>query len=77
MKVVNCLDVTFNLNQDSYRPYRKPDDETHYIHVETDHPLPITKHLSRLIEKQLSMLSSLKDMFYEMTPYHEQHQHQL
>ena len=29
LKAVNYLDVTFNLNDGSYRPYRKPNDETH------------------------------------------------
>ena len=38
LKVVNYLDVTFNLNHCSYRPYRKPNDETHYIQIQSDHP---------------------------------------
>ena len=42
LKVVNYLDVTFNLNDGSYRPYRKPNDETHYIHIQSDHPPSIT-----------------------------------
>ena len=72
LKVVNYLDVTFNLNDGSYRPYRKPNDETHYIHIQSDHPPSITKQLPRSIEKRLSQLSSSKDIFYETTPYYEQ-----
>ena len=72
LKVVNYLDVTFNLNDSSYRPYRKRNDETHYIHIQSDHPPSITKQLSRSIEKHLSQLSSSKDVFYETTPYYEQ-----
>ena len=53
-KVVNYLDVTFNLIDGSYRPYRKPNDETHYIHIQSDHPPSITKQLPRSIEKRLS-----------------------
>ena len=72
MKVVNYLDVTFNLEDGSYRPYRKPNDETHYIHIHSDHPTSITKQLPRSIEKRLSQLSSSKDIFYETTPYYKQ-----
>ena len=72
LKVVNYLDVTFNLNDGSYRPYRKPNDETHYIHIQSDHPPSLNKQLPQSIEKRLSQLSSSKDIFYETTPYHEQ-----
>ena len=33
MKTVNYLDVTLNLKDGSYRPNKKPNDETNYIHV--------------------------------------------
>ena len=68
LKVVNYLDATFNQNDGSYRPYRKPNDVTHYIHIQSDHPPSITKQLPRSIEKHLSQLSSSKDIFYETTP---------
>ena len=71
-KVLNYLDVTFNLIDGSYRPYRKPNDETHYIHIQSDHPPSITKQRPRSIEKRLSQLSSSKDIFYETAPYYEQ-----
>ena len=72
LKVVNFLDVTFNLNDGSYRPYRKPNDETHYIHIQSDHPPSITKQLPRSIKKRLRQLSSSKDIFYKTAPYYEQ-----
>ena len=73
LKVVNYLEVTFNLNDGSYRPYRKPNDETHYIHIQSDYPTSITKQLPWSIEKRLTQLSPPKDIFYETTPYYEQH----
>ena len=72
LKVANYLDVTFNLNDGSYRPYQKPNDETHYIHIQSDHPPSITKQLPWSIEKRLSQLSSSKDIFYKTAPYYEQ-----
>ena len=71
LKVVNYLDVTFNIKDGFYRPYRKPNDETHYIHIQSDHPPSITKQLPRSIAnllKSLSKLSLSKELFYETTP---------
>ena len=72
LKVVNYLDVTFNLNDGSYRPYQNPNGETYNIHIQSDQPPSITKQLSRSIEKHLSQLSSSKDIFYKTAPYYEQ-----
>ena len=36
---VNFLDVTFNLLNETYRPYRKPNDELKYINVSSNHKL--------------------------------------
>ena len=39
LKITNYLDITLNLNDDSYRPYRKkPKEETNYVHIISDHP---------------------------------------
>ena len=43
MKVVNYLDVTFNLDDGTYRPYQKPDNIIQYIHFEYNHPPNIIK----------------------------------
>ena len=73
MKIVNYLGVTLNLNDGSYRPYKKPNEETNYIHVNFDHPRSISKQLPMSMEKWLSSLSSSKDIFEEAAPYYEQH----
>ena len=54
MKIVNYLDVTFNLNDGTYRPYQKPDNIIQYIHVESNHPPNIIKQIPKAIEKRLS-----------------------
>ena len=45
LKTTNYLDITLNLNDGSYRPYRKPNEETNYIHVNSDHPPSIIKEI--------------------------------
>ena len=37
LKIVNYLDVTFNLKDGTFRPYHKPDDQIQYIHTESNH----------------------------------------
>ena len=63
LKITNYLDITLNLNDGSYRPYRKPNKETNYIHVNSDHPPSIIKEIPRSIEKRHSTSSSLKHIF--------------
>ena len=43
--MVNYLDVSLNLESESYRPYRKPNNETIYIHGKSNHPRNIIKQL--------------------------------
>ena len=38
MKIVNYVGVTLKLNDGSYCPYITPNEETNYIHVNSDHP---------------------------------------
>ena len=71
MKIVNYLDVT--LNDGSYRPYKKSNDETNYMHVNSDHLPSVLKQLPMSIGKRLSSLSSSKEIFEETAPYYEQY----
>ena len=38
MKIVNYLDVTFDLTNGTYCPYRKPNDHPQYINTKSNHP---------------------------------------
>ncbi len=62
-KSVNYLDASLNLSDGSFRPYCKPDDETNYINVESDHPPSIIKQLPTAVEKRISDLSSSEQIF--------------
>jgi hypothetical protein len=62
-KTVNFLDVTLNLTNESYKPYRKPNNDPLYIHKESNHPPSITKQLSAAINSRIASLSSDKQSF--------------
>ena len=39
LKIINYLDVSFDLKSGIYYPYRKPDNPPQYIHAKSNHPL--------------------------------------
>ena len=63
LKIVDYLEITMNLNDGSYRPYHKPNDEIRYIHSESNHPPAIIKQLPLSIESRLRKISSSKEIF--------------
>ena len=70
-KIIDFLDITFNLNQFSYRPYTKPNTTLKYIHHDRNHP-PITiKNIPASINRRLSLLSSDKASFDQATPSYQ------
>ena len=46
---VDFLDVTFNLERNTYGPYKKPDDNLTYINISSNHPPQIIKYLTQTI----------------------------
>ena len=72
MKIVNYLDLTLNLNDGTYKPYRKEDEDTNYIHKDSDHPPNVIKQLPISIEKRLSKLSSSKEIFDQTKGYYQE-----
>ena len=57
------LDVSLNLKNGSYSPYRKPDNYPSYINVNSNHPPSIIKELPNMVNKRLRELSSSKNEF--------------
>ena len=71
MKIVNYLNVTFNLNDGTRKPYKKPNDKTKYIQVDSGHPPSIIKQILKSIAAILSLLSSLQEIFLEAAQSYE------
>ena len=64
-KVVNFLDVTLDLNKQSYAPYIKPNNKPLYVHRESNHPPLILKNIPLAINQRLNEISSNKESFDE------------
>ena len=57
LKVVQFLDIKLDLLNNTYRPYKKPNNNPMYINLNSDHPPSITKQIPSSINRRLSNLS--------------------
>ena len=67
----NFLDVTFNLKDGTYKPYKKPNDIPTYININSNHPSNIIKQIPTIISKRMSQISSNEEIFKNAAPYYE------
>ena len=58
LQEVNFLDVTLNLRNGTYRPYKKPNDKLLYIHTSSNHPPNVLMQIPISIKQRLSNNSS-------------------
>ena len=63
LKIVNFLDITFNLINGSYKPYKKPNDALLYINKNSNHQPQLINELPKTINDRLSRNSSNADIF--------------
>ena len=52
LKEVDFLDISLNLRNGTYRPYKKPNDRLLYIHSLSNHPPNIIKQMRKYSTKQ-------------------------
>ena len=71
LKTINFLDITLDLANDTFKPYRKPGDSTKYINVESNHPSSIIKEVPKSISKRISTLSNSEDTFEQAIPSYQ------
>ena len=71
LKLADFLDVTLNLNSESYYPYRKPNDHPVYINSQSNHPPNIIKKLPASIRRRLTDMSSDETAFGDAKPMYD------
>ena len=70
LKIVDFLDVTFDLENNVYKPFRKENNNPIYIDKHSKHPASILKQLPKSIEKRIPQNSSDKYILDEsIKPY--------
>ena len=63
LKIIDVLDVTFNLANGTYRPYKKADESLLYISTSSTHPPQVIKELLASINEWVSNNSSSEKIF--------------
>ena len=72
LKEVNFLDITLNLNNGTYQPYKKPNDKLLYINTLSNHPQQVIKQLPQAINDRLSNNSTNKQIFDNAKPEYQE-----
>ena len=63
LKIVDLLDITFNLNNGTYKPYKKPNNLLSYINKSSKHPPQIANQLPNISNESLSRNSFNEEVF--------------
>ena len=69
---VNYLDVVFDLPSNTFKPYRKPNDEPIYIHKSSNHPPAIIRQIPKSISNRISSISSNQSVFNSAIPMYKE-----
>jgi hypothetical protein len=72
LKTVDFLDVVFDLENESYRPYIKPSNTPSYVHSQSNHPPSVTRNIPAGVNKRLSSISSDEKMFETAAPIYRE-----
>ena len=60
---VDFLDVTLDLQNETYKPFRKPNDNPSYIDKHSNHPPHVKDNLPKAVNKRLCELSSSEEIY--------------
>ena len=71
IRIVNFLDTTFDLMNNTYKPYQKPNDEPLYIDKHSNHPPSVLRQFPKSISKQISDISSNEEISNQSVPVYE------
>ena len=63
MQQVDFLDVTLNLQTDTFKPYKKPNSKTTYVHAESNPPATILKNIRQSVNRRINELSCRQEVF--------------
>ena len=65
IKIVNFLDVTLDLSNNSYKPFIKTNQNPTYINVNSNHPKNIIKQIPKAVNLRIGKLSANEKIFKE------------
>ena len=70
-KIVDFLDITLDMENETYRPYTKPNHNPVYVHKQSNHPPSMLKNIPISVNDRLCRLSSSREMFETAAPIYQ------
>ena len=70
-QIVNFLDITLNLNNSKFTPFRKPNNDPLYINSRSNHPPSIIRQVPKSINQRISSLASDQQSFDACKPVYK------
>ena len=71
LKIPNFLNIHFEIKDNIYQPYKKLNDEPLYINKNSNHPLTVIKQILKTISKQVSDISSNREIHDQNISYYQ------
>ena len=71
LQKADFLDVTFDLYDGTYKPYKKPNDRIMYINKNSNHPMNVIKQIPEMVQSRLTTISKNKNTFNDSIPEYE------
>ena len=65
------MDVTFDLNTGTYKPYCKPNDKPLYINKQSNHPPSVLNNIAEGVNRRLTDISSNEELFEKAAPIYQ------
>ena len=72
VKETEFLDVLLNLGNRSFRPFKKKNDETKYVHAKSSHAPSIIKGIGESVNTRINKLSSSEEIFNQAKGNYQQ-----
>ena len=63
MATVDYLEIEFDLKNNFFRSYKKPNNEPLHVHKNSNHPPSVLKQIPKGIARRLSDISSSEEVF--------------
>ena len=71
IKQAQFLDITLDLNNETYKQYIKPGVKPVYVHSSSNHPPSIIQNIPKAINNRLSKISANEDIFDRAAPLYQ------
>ena len=72
LKTVDFLDITMDLQNDTFQPFIKPNTVPLYINCQSNHPPSVLKNIPDAINKRLSKISCNETVFNAAAPAYQE-----